>query len=163
MTTATWDWLLTLPLGAVLFSGQGDAEGAEHGLPLPSTIADGDIDGDLYFVCWDVALLRHIRPRELPGDEEDRSYPAMVTADTQRISKGREWLSEVQEKLRDLSILGDQRLVGKLYNEMLKRLEEHGMDNMDVQALGVAYTQGLMREKQGCAIELPRHLHKRFV
>ena len=37
---------------------------------------------------------------------------------------------------RDLSIFGDQRLVGKLYNEMLKRSEEHGMDNMDVQALG---------------------------
>ena len=164
MASATWDWLLTLPIGAVLFSGEGDVEGAEHGLPLPSTIADGDLDGDLYFVCWDVALTRHIRPRELPGDEEeDRRYPAMVAADTQRISKGREWLSEVQEKLRDLSIFGDQRLVGRLYNEMLKRFEKHGMDNVDVQALGVAYTQGLMREKQGCAIELPRHLHKTFI
>jgi hypothetical protein len=164
MASATWNWLQTLPIGAVLFSGEGDADGAEHGLPLPSTIADGDLDGDLYFVCWDVGLLRHIRSRELRGDEdEDRRYPAMVAADTQRISKGREWLSEVQDKLRDLSIFGDQRLVGKLYNEMLKRFEEHGMDDMDVQALGVAYTQGLMREKQGCAIELPRHLHKRFI
>ena len=50
-----------------------------------------------------------------------------------------------------------------LTNEMLKRFEEHGMDNVDVQALGVAYTQGLMREKQGSAIELPKHLHKRFI
>ena len=50
-----------------------------------------------------------------------------------------------------------------LTNEMLKRFEEHGMDNVDAQALGVAYTQGLMREKQGSAIELPKHLHKRFI
>ena len=86
----------------------------------------------------------------------------MVTADKQRISKGQEWLSQVQAKLRDLTMVGDQRFVGRLYNAMVKRLEEHGMDDPEVQALGAAYTQGLMRDKHGCAIKLPQHLHVRF-
>ena len=64
MAPRLWEWLLALPFGAVLFSGAG------NGPPLPLTIADGDLDGDLYFVCWDATLLSHIRPREPTGEAE---------------------------------------------------------------------------------------------
>jgi hypothetical protein len=44
-----------LPLGAVLFA----TTGGEAGPSLPSTVADGDLDGDLYLALWDKVGLPH--------------------------------------------------------------------------------------------------------
>ena len=160
MAPRLWEWLLALPFGAVLFSGAG------NGPPLPLTIADGDLDGDLYFVCWDATLLSHIRPREPTGEAEMPSYPTVLRPDKQPISRGDEWLAQVQEKLADLSMAEDNRYVGKLHNMMVRRLEElgyeNGMDDPDVQALGMGYTQGLVHDKHGGGIQLPTHLHASF-
>ena len=161
MALHLWEWLLALPFGAVVFSGAGG------GPPLPLTIADGDLDGDLYFVCWDATLLSHIQPRELAGEGETNSYPAVLSPDKQPIHRGDQWLVQVQEKLADLSMVGDTRYVGRLHNTMVRRLEQlgyaHGMDDPDVQALGMGYTQGLVHDKHGGGIQLPTHLHSSFI
>lgn len=60
MKKDVWDWLLNLPFGGLLFSTSGDA------VPLAMTCADGDLDGDRYFVCWDKKVLTYITPRDLP-------------------------------------------------------------------------------------------------
>lgn len=47
MSLADWEWLESLPFGAIIFADSYDS------MPLPETIAGGDLDGDLYFCCWD--------------------------------------------------------------------------------------------------------------
>lgn len=53
MPSSTWKWLNQLHFGAVIFPRcQSSSE-----LSLPETIASGDLDGDLYFTCWDANIL----------------------------------------------------------------------------------------------------------
>ena len=56
MTQEQWDQLIKLPFGAVMFP---DAE--EGILPLAALLADGDVDGDLYFLCWHHKILSALR------------------------------------------------------------------------------------------------------
>ena len=60
MSDEHWEWLLSLPFGGVIFSTRG------NGPPLPMVCAAGDLDGDLYFICWDAEILSYIRPRPQP-------------------------------------------------------------------------------------------------
>jgi hypothetical protein len=60
MSDEHWEWMLSLPFGGVMFSTQGE------GVPLPMICAAGDLDGDLYFLCWDESILSHITPRAEP-------------------------------------------------------------------------------------------------
>lgn len=186
MPRATWEWLVGLPFGAVLFSTAG------QGVPLPSTVADGDLDGDLYLVCWDPNILSHITPRDLTiatqdakGTNANNSHvdgaegaspssraaktsvalapePAdvLVPEDATPLVNDDTWLAQVQEHLTDVSKLGERRLTGRLYKQMEKRQVEHGMDDADALALGAAYVQSLERPKHGKAILLPAHLHQ---
>ena len=45
------------PFGELICSNAGER-------PLPESIAAGDCDGDYYFVCWDSAVLEHMRTCE---------------------------------------------------------------------------------------------------
>ena len=56
MSPQDWDWLLSLPFGAILFP---DAPAGMK--PMPTLIANGDLDGDLYFVCWDRKVLASLQ------------------------------------------------------------------------------------------------------
>lgn len=56
MTEEQWELLTSLPFGAVIFP---DAE--EGMLPLAAHIADGDVDGDLYFLCWQPDILAALK------------------------------------------------------------------------------------------------------
>ena len=96
--------LLSLPFGAVAFSSEGS------GAPLPSTVADGDLDGDLYFVCWDQTLLAHLTPlpppppppsaaRQLDGPDTDLdkldNLDYLLPEDKERLRTGSGWLAQV--------------------------------------------------------------------
>ena len=57
MPYSAWRWLNKLPFGAVIFplcKKVGEKS-------LPETIAAGDLDGDLYLLCWDQAILSCIQ------------------------------------------------------------------------------------------------------
>ena len=60
MAVSDYDWLNSLPLGVVIF-----------GLPkngclsIPQQIANGDLDGDRYLICWDLTILEHIRAKKI--------------------------------------------------------------------------------------------------
>lgn len=57
MPKKDWDMLRMLPFGIVVFSNKKDKEGKT----LPETIADGDLDGDLYQVCWNDQVVRSVK------------------------------------------------------------------------------------------------------
>jgi len=159
MPPSTWEWLLSLPFGAVLFSTLGE------GPPLPSTINNGDLDGDLYLTCWSSAILDHVQPRPLQRPAASRPATALLAADNEAVCKGEAWLAQVQDKMAsmDKGRLLESRLIGQLYTAWDKRAEEYGMDDADALALGAAFVQALEREKHGGAIELPVHLHADFI
>lgn len=160
-----WEWMLQLQFGAVIFSGLGGA----WLRPIPADLANGDLDGDHYFMCWDEALLAHVRERELASTSdaaviESEEHPALEAEDKEPIERGDGWLAQVQRKLTDGSLIREKSRVGRLYNAMKKRVgeAEAGMDDPDALALGAATVQALEREKHGGAIRLPKHLHDKF-
>jgi hypothetical protein len=52
MRDEDWELLEDLPFGFLVFSNPG--EGSQ---PLPTRISNGDLDGDLYLVCWDETIV----------------------------------------------------------------------------------------------------------
>ena len=161
MTSAQWNWLWDLPFGAVIFSTAG------NGVPLPLTIASGDLDGDLYFTCWNTDLLAHVtpRPQRLPqadaassaGNGEGSGSGVSAEKET---GERENWLQEVQRHLVDEHNLADQALIGKLYREMERKQDSSplGMDNPDAVAYANAYLLALDRPKHGKTVVLPPHL-----
>ena len=53
-----WKHLCSIHFGLVIFA----TPTTPHGRSLPEQIADGDLDGDLYFLCWDREILSHMSP-----------------------------------------------------------------------------------------------------
>ncbi len=76
----------SLPFGAVVFSTAGT------GVPLPKTVASGDLDGDFYFVCWDVEVLSHVTEQLLPAGDtcqlDETAEEATVQGQTDGRSRG---------------------------------------------------------------------------
>ena len=60
MTDDDWELLRDMPFGSVKFSALGSA-------PMLASLAEGDLDGDLYFVAWDAELSRHLENAGIAG------------------------------------------------------------------------------------------------
>ena len=150
MSTAEWKWLLTLPFGAIVYST------APAPQPLAATVADGDLDGDLYLVLWNTTLLKQIRQRPLVAEEvvprQGRSHDAPVQRST--------WFRAAQEELIRPERLANMALVGWLYTQMEKihEVSPKFMDDEDAVAYAKAYKQALDYPKRGGQIYLPEHL-----
>ena len=170
MSQRKWDWLLQLPFGAVVFSTAGE----EGDVPLASTIADGDLDGDLYLVCWEPTILGHIKPVDSdcqqpssPGRDDDEepvnhsgTSTIFLAEDSEMLCNDDTWLEQVQAHMTDpSSCFGESKHVGKLYRRMVEVQEKQGYNHPDARALGDAYKKSLERSKHGKAIQLPVHLH----
>ena len=123
--------------------------------------ADGDLDGDLYLVCWEPTILQHITPR--PADDGRNAHTlsteVFVAEDSQMVKSDDTWLAQVQAHLAATSALRENAHKGRLYNKMKRMQLEHGFDHPDARAYGEAYVQALERPKHGKAIKLPEHLH----
>jgi len=171
MSPDEWDWLVQLPFGAVLFSTAG------VGAPLASTVADGDLDGDLYLVCWELDILRNINIKPVDVDQTSSSSfsspscdelktssrsssTVFLAEDSEMLCNDDTWLEQVQAHLIDPSVLGESnKHMRQLYKRMVKVQLERGYGHPDARALGDAYVQALERSKHGKAITLPVHLH----
>jgi len=55
MSKDDWDMLCTYKFGTIIFP-----RSKEGSVPLPCVIADGDLDGDPYFVMWDKTIMDHL-------------------------------------------------------------------------------------------------------
>ena len=158
MPISTWEWLIALPFGAIVFSTNGDR-------PLPATIADGDLDGDLYFTCWDLDITSNVVSRALPSQEgqEVQLPPVLMAEDSTSLNSlpaagELNWLEQVQAFLCDTGTVAEGALIGQIYNLHERCAEEKGLDDADALAYGAAYVQALEREKHGGAICLPARL-----
>ena len=56
MSQENWNFLCSLHFGVIIFSSPK----SKNTLSLPEQISNGDLDGDLYFVCWDEQIMRSV-------------------------------------------------------------------------------------------------------
>ena len=148
MANDDWDFLQSLTFGALIF---GDPRPGHRS--LPEIIAGGDLDGDLYFVFWDEAILSEIRHIPIGDDELVKPSGAPVREkqyDPEWFSKAQNFISQVPK----LHICIDH-LVGLCYNESFK-VED--IEDQDAVGFARACKQALDVKKHGDLIFLPRHL-----
>jgi RNA dependent RNA polymerase len=151
MSTQDWDWLKNLNFGVIMFAAP--VKGMR---PLPERIAQGDLDGDLYFVCWNEAILGSLQAppiTDLPLEEES-SFNTREPSD--------DWFEEAQQLMVDaVAVKEIGALYGKLYTLFTKTADKSKDKIADPDAIAYAnaYNQALEFGKHGNKIILPRHLH----
>lgn len=153
MSDHDWQAFSERHFGEVLFSNRGIA--------IPEAISEGDLDGDLYYVCWDVSVIQHIKPVSLKKHPiEDRS---------KELSKKREplgdnWFLEAQNYMLSDDGAKAKQLIGKLYRAGEKVADESplGLHDPDARAYFKAYTQAIDAGKHGNAIDLPDRLREKL-
>lgn len=163
MSPEDWDWLLSLPFGAILFP---DAPAGMK--PMPTLIANGDLDGDLYFVCWDRKVLASLQDA---GVVKAISYEQDAGAEPGEVARGAaapppendEWLEGTWKLMMDCARTSEIRsLYPKLYNLSCQTADQHEeglfMHHPDARAYASAFSASLDFQKHGKPIPLPEHL-----
>ena len=141
MARSSWEWLQTLPFGALIFSTKGRT-------PLPSLCADGDLDGDLYFACWDTSVLMHVKPREIA---KKKKIAKEAVKGENGVLGSPQWLEMAQRHMLDVNALREQKDVCKLFRrwEQCCKGSQAGMDDPDARNYGEAYVEALDHGKHG--------------
>lgn len=149
MSPVDWQALNQRPLGDLIFP-----RGSAHA--LPERIAEGDLDGDLYWVCWDLSLVASAK--------EEPEVERTETAELPRASAelGSAWLKLARQHMLDPEVLQQRNLIGRLYRAAEKRAKSShlGLRDPDAQALFRAYVQCIDSGKHGNEIDIPKHLRK---
>ena len=151
MSQEDWEWLQGLHFGAIIFANPEKSQ-----RPLPEIIAGGDLDGDLYFVCWDKKLLECIDPIPITRDDLRLNSEAEKVG---RSSYDDDWFEKAQEFVCKVgSVVDAQALTGKLYKASEKVARGNSIKDPDAVAYAKAYKQVLEYKKHGRRIELPARL-----
>lgn len=161
MIQCDWKWLNTLPFGAIIFANPN--KGNE---PLPAQIANGDLDGDRYFLCWNEDILKQVKTDPIVEITFDSHG---IIEDGGRKRKGNnsnyDWLKEAQKLMVDsVSIVDIGALTGSLYKLAEKTADASNlfMRDPDAIAFADAYNQALEFGKHGGKIHLPLHLYDKL-
>ena len=128
-------------------------------MSIPERIAKGDLDGDLYLICWDDVILSYMKAAPLEDREMEDDGILKTTG-----HPNANWLIEAQDLMMDAGKLNQMgKLTGKVYRlgEKMADSSDEGLKNADSAAMFEAYTQSLEYKKHGCEIRLPLHLHKK--
>jgi hypothetical protein len=155
MTQEDWEWLNGLPFGCVIFSNPREGR-----MSIPERIASGDLDGDLYLLCWDEIILSQMKAAPLPDLEleDDGKLKVLESADPG-------WLDKTQEMMLDAGKLNAMgQLTGSLYKlgEKIADKSVLGLRDPDASACFEAYNCALEFKKHGGDISLPQHLHEKI-
>ncbi|CAB9499850.1 autoimmune regulator [Seminavis robusta] len=152
MSAENWEMLQELPFGAIIFSNP------KPGMtPMPVLIADGDLDGDLYFICWHKPIIEQVTVKpmvDVPYNDSKKAFPYQ-----------RDWLSSAQERMVDAEAsLKVAQVIGKLYNKAIKIAQEakessNFLEDKDYRAYAKAYKESLKIGKHGGKVPLPARLH----
>jgi hypothetical protein len=156
MSLANWEWLQTLPFGSIMFGNPMPGE-----RPLPELIASGDLDGDLYFICWNKTILSHIRAEKITDSE--RMLPMDDSDKPKEQPYDPNWLENTQEVMIDAASLRDLgRLIGKLYTSAQKKADASDafMYNQDSIEYARLYKKALELGKHGGKLEVKERLVK---
>ena len=98
------------------------------GRPLPESIAAGDCDGDLYFVCWEPQVLKCIQPHDADTGKCHTSM-TFTAADNVKVKTDSDpnfaarWFEHAQKHMTDTEALAEKMLIGKLYNAMIRKVD----------------------------------------
>ena len=160
MSQVDWTWLQSLHFGGIIFANPMAGQP-----PLPSMIAAGDLDGDLYFVCWHAGILGHLRTVRtlLQYTATSLAHPIEVN-DVDLWNAN--WLEDAQDLMRSIGSLVDrQRLIGVLFKTM-----KQALDPAVATAFSRAYKDAIDTGKHGGSVRLPRrhwdaieeHFHRYF-
>jgi hypothetical protein len=156
MSIEDFDWLNSLSFGVVIFGFP-----KEGFISIPEQIADGDLDGDRYFCCWDRSILEYIEAEivtDIPSPEEvsekaiGESYKNDVESD---------WFRAVQQFMISSRTDENHQLISclhKLSTEAADNDKENFMRNKDAEAFADAYKKAVDNGKHGTNVILPRHL-----
>jgi len=150
MASRDWEMLSSRVFGDIIFPSQGVA--------LPQALSEGDVDGVLYWVCWDARIVQSV---DLEADK-------LVVAESHKSSGkteplGARWMSEAKDYMRSGDAMTSKRLIGKLYKagEDVADNTEEGLRHPDAIAFFQAYAQAIDASKHGNRIDLPPHLRAR--
>lgn len=145
MSDSAWNSLNELHFGVIVFGNPPPGC-----VPLPQTIAAGDLDGDLYFVCWNTAIIESI-------DNSFELVDDMLVEEEDEIeipTWNENWLRDGQDVMRNVEAMVDHHaLIGKLYSCMRK-----AESSADAVWFGRAYKEAIDIGKHGGQVTLPAHL-----
>ncbi|KAL3939751.1 MAG: hypothetical protein SGBAC_005577 [Bacillariaceae sp.] len=152
MSDADWEWLNNdFSFGVIIFSNPRPGK-----LSIPERIANGDLDGDLFLVCWDKEVVDSIKATPLVDEPaEDDGKLSTVPSDSNWFRKSQDVnVAKVKSEI--------SHLIGSLYKLAEKKADNSSekLDDPDVSALFDAYNEALEYQKHGRKICLPRHLIK---
>jgi len=151
MSIEDWDWLNSkLDFGVIIFSNPRPGKKS-----IPERIANGDLDGDLYLVCWDKEILALLKASPLV-DEISYDNGTLST-----VPSNPNWFHDAQDILIDAGFSNEMdRLTGKLYKlgEKIADGSESLLKHPDANSYYEAYNQALEFKKHGRPITLPGHL-----
>jgi hypothetical protein len=149
MENTEWKFLQSLTFGALIFGNPRPGDRA-----MPELIAGGDLDGDLYFVCWDKAIVDELHPIPITHDELVQTVEEVREAQYNQdwFINGQTYISKVPTHHIDID-----QLVCDFYK---KAIEVSDMQNPDAVSYSRAFKQALEVKKHGDRIFLPQHLWK---
>ena len=118
MSDANWRWLQSLHFGTVIFSNPRKGM-----MFMPERIAKGDLDGDLYFVCWDENVLNHIEtePMENIASDDNCSLSTVPTNPN--------WFREAQDLMVDCGLVNT---INRLTGTFSRKAEEIARNSSDM-------------------------------
>jgi len=169
MSANEWDELCSFEFGSIIFGHP------EKYAPLPCMIADGDLDGDDYFVMWDEKIVGHLssaRDKHTKNARKDLLNIEIPRSACNAHKKTRrskcsdpKWLSKAQDHMLDFERQhAGKNIVGKLYRlcfDASKREDgTYDIYDEDARAYAKAYNDSLDLQKHGGKINLPKHLHE---
>jgi RNA dependent RNA polymerase. len=151
MSKKDFDWLSSLPFGVIIFGFP------QNGMkPLPTMIANGDLDGDRYFLLWEPSIVTHVNVSAL-SNEENKQHS---TNENVIAKEATDWLSKAQQFMVDQSTTEVKALVmGQLYCASGKAADD---DKETFLLNAVFYAKALYQAldngKHGTKIALPNYL-----
>jgi len=155
MSMRDWDSLNARHFGDIYFG---------HGVvPLPNLIADGDLDGDLYFVMWDTEIVKSVKISNVADlERRARLSKKRATAEqgsTTALRNNPHWFTDLRSAVANVGFeIRVSELISHLYREAKAEFENEAMVYADYVALGNAYKKSLDLKKHGDSVELPEHL-----
>ncbi|KAI2498571.1 RNA-dependent RNA polymerase [Fragilaria crotonensis] len=131
MPVEDWKHLCSISFGLLIFATPNGAAGCS----LPESIADGDLDGDPYFLCWDQEILHHISPERLmnTNDDVEDAQDDLIGQDVTTIKDGKllhgitirqddqggylcDFLAHGRWSLTKSEVLGDRDFIVKIHD-----------------------------------------------